>query len=280
MRSKYRYSFFSTQQIASSMVAQIRHLYSKNAALTTRLFFLWLHVLSALVVLAAIVIRAPGCETAQGAMLDLDLGLMIFNEASDSRRVQRALPTVRKLRDKARDVLVAHLTGQAIPKSEEQLERLLGEAAVLSRAAQMSNPFENLLPNASSSPSEPATAPFTPTFSIMTPNSFELPILDTGLFGQDPALQWSTSSNAVNSSQPTLNHDTTLEQLLLQYEAQPGPSHELNTIDLPTWPILSATDQPFGVASDVNASSRFDLSISFAQGVAPDIDWESMFRDL
>lgn len=69
----------------------VRHLYSKNAALTTRLFFLWMHLLSALVVLAAIVIRAPGCEAAQGAMLDLDLGLMIFNEASASRRVQRAL---------------------------------------------------------------------------------------------------------------------------------------------------------------------------------------------
>ena len=47
--------------------------------------------MSALVVLAAIVIRAPGCEAAQGAMLDLDLGLMLFTEASASRRVQRAL---------------------------------------------------------------------------------------------------------------------------------------------------------------------------------------------
>ena len=69
----------------------VRHMYGKNAALTTRLFFLWLHSLSALVVLAAIVIRAPGCDAAQGAMLDLDLGLMLFNEASASRRVQRAL---------------------------------------------------------------------------------------------------------------------------------------------------------------------------------------------
>jgi len=66
-------------------------MYRQNPALTTRLFFLWLHVLSALVVLAAIVTRAPGCEAAQGAMLDLDLGLMIFNEATASRRVQRAL---------------------------------------------------------------------------------------------------------------------------------------------------------------------------------------------
>lgn len=113
MRSKYRYSFFAVQQIASSMVAQskfwlsrifhgllysllmrkltVRHMYGKDAALTTRLFFLWLHTLSALVVLAAIVIRAPGCDAAQGAMLDLDLGLMLFNEATASRRVQRAL---------------------------------------------------------------------------------------------------------------------------------------------------------------------------------------------
>ena len=69
----------------------VRHMYGKDAALTTRLFFLWLHTLSALVVLAAIVIRAPGCDAAQGAMLDLDLGLMLFNEATASRRVQRAL---------------------------------------------------------------------------------------------------------------------------------------------------------------------------------------------
>ena len=69
----------------------VRHMYGRNAALTTRLFFLWMHALSALVVLAAIVIRAPGCDAAQGAMLDLDLGLMLFNEASTSRRVQRAL---------------------------------------------------------------------------------------------------------------------------------------------------------------------------------------------
>lgn len=178
-------------------------------------------------------------------------------------------------------MLVAHLTGQAIPKSEEQLEQLLGEAAVLSRAAQLSNPFDNLLPNASSSPSEPATAPFTPAFPIMTPSSFELPVLDAGLFGQDPAVQWLTSSSAVSSSQLTLDYDITLEQPLLQSDAQPGPSHGLNTIDLlPTWPITPATDKPSCVASDANPSNLFDLPISFAPGVAPDIDWESMFRDL
>ena len=134
MRSKYRYSFFAIQQIASSMVAQskfwpptslyrllygplkrkfiVRHLYSKNAALTTRLFFLWLHVLSALVVLAAIVIRAPGCEAAQGAMLDLDLGLMVFNEASDSRRVKRALVCPIPL------VLFHHLTNVSADRAQ------------------------------------------------------------------------------------------------------------------------------------------------------------------
>jgi len=188
-------------------------------------------------------------------------------------------PTVRKLRDKARDVLIAHLTGQAIPKSEEQLEQLLGEAAVLSRAAQMSGPFDNLVANASSPPSEPATAPFTPAFPVKTPNPFELPILDAELFEQDPALQWLTSFSA--ASQPTLNYDITLEQPLLQSEAQPGPSHGLNTIDLlPTWSIIPVTDKPSYVASDANPSGRFELPISLAQGVAPDIDWESMFRDI
>lgn len=174
-------------------------------------------------------------------------------------------------------MLVAHLTGQAIPKSEEQLEQLLGEAAVLSRAAQLSTPFDNLFPNASSSPNEPATTPFTPSFPLMAPNSFELPVLDPALFGQDPALQWLTPSGAISASQPTLNHDITLEQLLLQSEAQPGPSQ--NTMP-PTWLITPTTDNPSCVATDAGPSDRFDLPISFAAGVAPEIDWEGMFRDL
>jgi len=246
----------------------VRHMYGKDAALTTRLFFLWMHALSALVVLAAIVIRAPGCDAAQGAMLDLDLGLMLFNEASASRRVQRALPTVRELRNKARDALVAHLTGQAIPKSEEQLEQLLGEAAVLSRAAQMSNPFDNLFPNASFSSSEPTTKPITPAFPIVAPNSFDLPIPDAGLLAQDPALQWLASFGAGSSPQQTLGLDITPEQPLLQPEARPGPSDGLNTTDsLPSWSIFPASVPSSGV----------DIP---TQGVAPDIDWYSIFRDL
>ena len=185
---------------------------------------------------------------------------------------------MRKLRDKARDVLIAHLTGQAIPKSEEQLEQLLGEAAVLTRAAQMSSPFDNILSNGSSSPNEPAT---TPAFPIVTPNSFELPIPDIGLFGPDPALQWLTSSGAGNLPQPTLNHDTTLEQPLLQPEALPGPSHGLGTTDLlQNWSKFPITDMASSVPYDTSPSGRFDLPISFAQGVAPDIDWECLFRDL
>jgi hypothetical protein len=183
---------------------------------------------------------------------------------------------VRKLRDKARDVLIAHLTGQAIPKSEEQLEQLLGEAAVLSRAAQMSNPFNNDLPNASSSPNEPTTTPFTPPFPIVTPNSFELPIPDAGLFAQDPTLQWLASSGAASSSQLILSHGPTPEQPLLQPEARPGPSHGLNTVDsLHNWSVDRSTDTPSSAPS-----SRFDLPMSFVQGVVPDIDWDSIFRDL
>ena len=189
-------------------------------------------------------------------------------------------PTVRKLRDKARDVLVAHLTGQAIPKSEEQLEQLLGEAAVLSRAAQMQNSFDNILPSSSSSPNEPATTAFTPAISIMNPNSFELLVPDAGLFEQDPTLQWLTPSDIASSSQPTLNRDVTPEQFLLQPEAQPGPSHGLNAVDLlNNWSIFPGIDTPSSVLSDNPPSGRFDLPMSFAQGVVPDIDWESIFRD-
>jgi len=183
---------------------------------------------------------------------------------------------VRELRNKARDVLVAHLTGQAIPKSEEQLEQLLGEAAVLSRAAQMSNPFDNIFANASSSPNEPTTTPFAPAFPIVTPNSFELPIQDAALFTQDPPLQWLASSGAVSSSQPTLNYDIIPEQPLLQPAARPGPPQALNTLDsLHNWSILPATDSP-----SCAPSSRFNLSMSVAQGDASNIDWDSFFRDL
>ena len=180
---------------------------------------------------------------------------------------------MRELRNKARDALIAHLTGQAIPKSEEQLEQLLGEAAVLSRAAQMSNPFDNLFPNASSSSSELTTTSFTQTFPIVAPNSFDLQIPDAGLFAQDPALQWLASSDATTSSQPTLSVDTTPEQPSLQPEARPGPSDGLNTTDsLPKWSIFPPTD------TSSSAPSR-DVD-NPVQGVAPDIDWYSIFRDL
>lgn len=186
---------------------------------------------------------------------------------------------MRKLRDKARDALVAHLTGQAIPKSEEQLEQLLGEAAVLSRAAQMSEPFDNILSEASSSARGPANPPITPEFPTVTPNSFELPILDTRLFGQDPALQWLTSCGAPGPSQLSLNQDIAFEQSLLQPEAQPGPG--LNTFDLlHNWSTIPVTDIPSCVPSNATSGGCFDLPVGVAQGVAPDIDWNSIFRDL
>src|SRR5258708_18592320 len=143
-------------------------------------------------------------------------------------------PTVRKLRDKARDVLIAHLTGKTIPKPEEQLEQLLGEAAVLSRAAQMPNPFDQILPNASSSPDTTSA----PMFPVVNPNSFGLPVPGAELFGQDPALQWLAPIDATTPPQPTLNHGATAEQPLLQPEARPGLPYGSNTIDLPqNWSI-------------------------------------------
>jgi hypothetical protein len=188
---------------------------------------------------------------------------------------------VRKLRDKARDVLIAHLTGQDIPKSEEQLEQLLGEAAVLSRAAQMSKPFDSVLHNASSSPSEPTATPFAPAFPIANPNSFELPVLDSGLFEQDPTFQWLTSSDATSPSQPILTCGTTPEPPLLRPLSQTGPSHGMNPTDLlHNCSVFPATDMSSSASSDATSSGRFDIPMSFAQGVAPDIDWDSIFRDL
>lgn len=138
----------------------------------------------------------------------------------------------------------------------------------------MSNPFDNLFPNASSSSSEPTAAPLTPAFPLVPPNSFELPIPDAGLFAQDPALQWLASSDATTSSQLTLSHDITPEQPLLQLEARLGPSDGLDTKDLlPNWSTFPATDAP-------SSGGRCDLPIGFAQGVAPDIDWDSIFRGL
>ncbi|KAG8805525.1 hypothetical protein FRC18_006659 [Serendipita sp. 400] len=91
LKHKYEYSVRAAYATSLSMVRQIRGLFYKDKALTSRIFFLWLHGFSSDIVLATLVIKRPGCDLAENALMEMNSILAIYEQADGSRRVKRCL---------------------------------------------------------------------------------------------------------------------------------------------------------------------------------------------
>ncbi|KAG9055127.1 hypothetical protein FS842_003098 [Serendipita sp. 407] len=143
LKHKYEYSVRAAYATSLSMVRQIRGLFYKDKALAARIFFLWLHGFSSHIVLATLVIKRPGCELAESALMEMNSILSIYEQADGSRRVKRCIPAMTLLRDKAQTILSLNRTGHSFrPPLDTQLENLLNGSPVIVKTGGKPCPME------------------------------------------------------------------------------------------------------------------------------------------
>ncbi|KAI5118223.1 hypothetical protein M0805_000719 [Coniferiporia weirii] len=112
MRSPFVPSFLSTYRSASYLLRIIREAYDEFALVLFRMWPMWANGLSAAVILASVVSRAPTVSFAASAFNELEKAMELFEAASSHPVVQHGLPLLQRLLDKARAALLSSRTLQ------------------------------------------------------------------------------------------------------------------------------------------------------------------------
>ncbi|KZV89928.1 hypothetical protein EXIGLDRAFT_649809 [Exidia glandulosa HHB12029] len=146
LKSKYAQSVLATFRCAFYITASARALYAA-IPLALRWWMFWSHMFSASVILGSIVIKSPGCSLAPAAWVELDRVYELFEQITPrSRRIERLMPNIRKLRAKAHAAYTAFTstsgTGpRRVPAPEEDMELrfLWGRSRLVDNASSSSS---------------------------------------------------------------------------------------------------------------------------------------------
>ncbi|KAF8513990.1 hypothetical protein BU17DRAFT_68547 [Hysterangium stoloniferum] len=98
LESKYATSVSATYRRTHD--ATVRH-----PELAARFWFFWSNLFSAAIVLGSIVTRSPACQLSASAMTELDLACNLMEHRAAPGRSAKAVPILRRLRDKAHNAL-------------------------------------------------------------------------------------------------------------------------------------------------------------------------------
>ncbi|KAI6041872.1 fungal-specific transcription factor domain-containing protein [Pisolithus marmoratus] len=106
LNSPYTPSFLAARRASLTILRTVKMQYDLHPELTARLWPLWTYAFSAAFVFGTIVTRGPRSSMASEAMKELHDAYHLFSNASShSRRAQKALPIITKLRGKAHNAL-------------------------------------------------------------------------------------------------------------------------------------------------------------------------------
>ncbi|KAF8590790.1 hypothetical protein K439DRAFT_1627523 [Ramaria rubella] len=119
LESKYATSVSATYRSACLIVAGTHDATVRHPELAARLWFLWSNLFSAAIVLGSIVTRSPACQLSASAMNELDLACNLMEQRAASGRSAKAVPILRRLRDKAR-LILTQLSQGIIDKASPQ----------------------------------------------------------------------------------------------------------------------------------------------------------------
>ncbi|KAL4061907.1 fungal-specific transcription factor domain-containing protein [Scleroderma citrinum] len=107
LKSAYTHSFLAAYRASTTILHTLKAQFNQHGNLTARFWPVWTYSLTAGVVFGTIVTRCPRSPMAAGAMKELhDACTLLSKGAVYSRRAQRALPILTRLREKAHNVLI------------------------------------------------------------------------------------------------------------------------------------------------------------------------------
>ncbi|TDL18164.1 hypothetical protein BD410DRAFT_753452 [Rickenella mellea] len=103
LSSQYASSFMSTYRASMTVLRNLREHFDVCPDFVGRVLVAWIHAFSALVVLGAVVIRGPTSSVAPAAMIELTLGVGLFEKAAaaDTQWAKRSLALLVSIREKA-----------------------------------------------------------------------------------------------------------------------------------------------------------------------------------
>ncbi|KIM31057.1 hypothetical protein M408DRAFT_65857 [Serendipita vermifera MAFF 305830] len=122
LRSKYALSVLAVHRSAVLLLQGIQRLDGVIGKLLPRIFFMWLHGLSAYVCLCAIVIKSPGCSLAPSCLVEINNTKDLFIRVT-AYRISHAKPAIIKLHEQAHLAMSMYKEGKWPPKktTEQQL---------------------------------------------------------------------------------------------------------------------------------------------------------------
>lgn len=117
LRSKYAMSVLAVHRSAVLVLQGIQRLDGLIGKLLPRIFFMWLHGLSAYVCLCAIVIKSPGCSLSRSCLVEIDSTKDLFARVT-AYRVSHAQPAIAKLYEQAHLSMALYREGKWPPQTQ------------------------------------------------------------------------------------------------------------------------------------------------------------------
>ncbi|KZP23738.1 hypothetical protein FIBSPDRAFT_951653 [Athelia psychrophila] len=105
---------------ATQIVSGMRGLYLAHPQVAHDQWWLWTSLFSACIILGALVIKAPRCSLARGALLSLEEAAHLFEKGLDQLRAPHMLDTFRRLLKRSQSTMAEVYEPQAFQKSQSR----------------------------------------------------------------------------------------------------------------------------------------------------------------
>ncbi|KIM31055.1 hypothetical protein M408DRAFT_21842, partial [Serendipita vermifera MAFF 305830] len=129
LRSKYSLSVLAVHRSAVLLLQGIQRLDGVLGKILPRIFFMWLHGLSAYICLCAIVIKSPGCSLAPSCLVEIDNTKELFIRVT-AYRIAHARPVIIKLYEQAHLSMTMYKEGKWPPKETTEREPVPSEPGI------------------------------------------------------------------------------------------------------------------------------------------------------
>ncbi|TDL18162.1 hypothetical protein BD410DRAFT_900946 [Rickenella mellea] len=207
LSSQYASSFLATYRASMAVIRSVREHFNMCPDYWVRVFIIWSYMFSSMIVVGTVVIRGPTSSLAPAAMIELTLGVRLFEKAAaaNAQWAKRALAVLTSIRDKALASYSKHRNGQPVvdkavtqgsPRTwwVAELDIFGGSSVAVKKAGGLPSGSVTYLSSSTSSPS-PSSSPSPPAVHSNSKN------VSTSMPESHPE-QFATASYSVDKSYP------------------------------------------------------------------------------